>query len=147
VHVDIVVAVCFLLAAAITDLRWREIPDVIPVGLLAWGVGTAALGVGLVGPWLSLVGALGGLGAGLLLFRLGGLGGGDVKLVAGLGAVLGPLGLLLALRWIGIAGGLVACLAALRGKRDLAYAPAIAAGLIVQAAIDWSGGMLHAPQA
>ena len=61
----------------------------------------------------------------------GGFGGGDVKLVIALGAALGPLALLSALFWVALSGGLLALIAVIRGRRDLAYVPAIAMGLLV----------------
>jgi prepilin peptidase CpaA len=54
-----------------------------------------------------------------------------VKLLAGLGAVLGPAALLSALFWVVLAGAVLSAGAALRGRRELAYVPAIAAGLFV----------------
>jgi hypothetical protein len=51
--------------------------------------------------------------------------------VAALGAVLGPLGLVQALFWIALAGGVLAVFAAARGQRDYAYVPAITAGVLV----------------
>jgi prepilin peptidase CpaA len=84
----------FVLWATYHDLRTREIPDAIPLALLGWAVVATALRFHAVG-WWSL---LGGLALGLLLssifFALGGLGGGDVKLIAALGAALGPGALL-----------------------------------------------------
>ena len=62
------------------------------------------------------------------VFYLGGLGGADVKLVAALGAAVGPVSLLCVLFWTALAGGLLALAAKSRGKRDFAYVPAIAAG-------------------
>jgi Flp pilus assembly protein protease CpaA len=77
-----------------------------------------------------------------VLFWLGGIGGGDVKLVTALGAWLGPWGLLQALFWIALAGGVLAAVAKWRRQPDFAYVPAILAGL----AIHWlrSGGPFHA---
>lgn len=125
------VPLSMLALATLCDLRTREIPDAISLALLGWAVLTTALGWSSLG-WLSLTGGLFlGLAIGCLLFALGGWGGGDVKLVAALGALLGPLGLLQAMFWIALAGGLLAVIAAARGQRDYAYVPAIAAGVIV----------------
>ena len=52
------------------------------------------------------------------LFYLGGLGGGDVKLMAALGAVVGPMALLCDLFWMALAGGLLALVANLAGKES-----------------------------
>jgi len=120
-----------LVIASIFDVRTRQIPDSISIGLLLWAVATTALGTSSHG-WVSLVLGMGlGLSVGVLLFWLGGFGGGDVKLLASLGATLGLRAFPAFLFYAAIAGGLLAALALLRGKRDLAYAPAMALGLAV----------------
>jgi prepilin peptidase CpaA len=82
--------------------------------------------------WLAAAGGLVlGLALGWPLFALGGWGGGDVKLLAALGAALGPAALVQVAIWMGVAGGALALVAAARGKKDLAYVPAIAIGLFV----------------
>ena len=99
--------VLLVVAAALFDLRTRRIPN---------QVNLAGLGVGLVlataGGWPllldSLLGAGLGLIAGLAVFALGVLGGGDAKLVAAVGAFLGPAWLLRALPLMGLLGGLLA---------------------------------------
>ena len=120
----VVIAVAF-------DLRRREIPDWISIMILAAGALATGLGWHDV-RWLEF---LGGLALGLVIaapyFAFGGLGGGDVKLIASLGAVLGPMALMQSLFWIALAGGVLAVIAAIRKKRDFAYAPAIALGLLV----------------
>jgi prepilin peptidase CpaA len=120
-----------LAAAVVYDLKSREIPDWISLALAAWAVLAAALGLHAAG-WL---GAAAGLALGFALtaplFYLGGLGGGDVKLIAALGAALGPLALLSVLFWMAVAGGVLALVAKYRGEKDFAYVPAIAAGLLI----------------
>jgi Flp pilus assembly protein protease CpaA len=120
-----------LVAAAVVDLRRREIPDGIPVALLCWAVGTKVFGAAAPG-WASM--ALGfGAGAvlGLLAFWLGGFGGGDAKLLAALGALLGAGDFVVVLFYVALAGGVLGVVAARRGRRDLAYAPAMALGFLV----------------
>jgi prepilin peptidase CpaA len=117
-------------AATVFDFRRREIPDTISLMLLGWAVAATAfdlhdVGWGAMG-WGFLLGGV--LGA--LLFRLGGFGGGDVKLLAALGAALGFEEFLRVLFFIAIAGGVLSVVALVRGKRDLAYGPAIALGLL-----------------
>jgi prepilin peptidase CpaA len=131
-----------LAAATWHDLKSREIPDWISLVLAVWALCLAALGWSAFG-WSGLL-----LGAGLgfllsaPLFWLGGIGGGDVKLVAALGACLGPWGLLQTLFWVALAGGVLALVAKLRGQSDFAYVPAILIGLIVYFTI--SGAQVHA---
>jgi prepilin signal peptidase PulO-like enzyme (type II secretory pathway) len=84
-------------AAAITDLRTGHIPNVLTLPLLALGPAVAAFEAHGRGSSLSHAVFVAGLGVVVcgavpyLLFRLGGMFGGDVKLLAGLGAVLGPM--------------------------------------------------------
>src|SRR5262245_21049116 len=125
------IALALLAVAAWHDLRTREIPDWISVALVGVAVGGWALDKHPAGWQGLLLGACLGLVLGAAFFALGGLGGGDVKLVAGLGAVLGPLALLTTLFWIAIIGGALSIAAAARGRKDLAYVPAILLGVLV----------------
>ncbi len=127
------VPVLLLLIATICDLRTRIIPDWISIALLSWGVGAACYQSN-GSAWVSLgIGMLLGFGLGAMFFALGGLGGGDVKLLAGLGAVLGPIDLLNVLFWMALVGGVLAIIAKMRGRSDFAYVPAIAVGLLIHA--------------
>jgi prepilin peptidase CpaA len=127
--------------AVVCDLRTREIPDWIPVGILAWACLATVAGLHEV-TWIGLAaGALLGLGPAAVVFYLGGLGGGDVKLLAAIGAAVGPWTLLSIWAWMAVAGGVLALLAAARGKRDFAYGPAIAVGVLVETL--WPGGLAH----
>jgi prepilin peptidase CpaA len=71
-----------------------------------------------------------GLTVGYLLFRFAELGGGDAKLIAALGLLVGPVGLLIVLFGMAIAGGVLSLVAMARGHRDFAYGPAITAGFV-----------------
>lgn len=124
--------VFFLIAlASIHDLRRREIPDGISIAVASIAVLGEICGLAQL-TWLDMTtGSALALAIGLPLFACGGLGGGDTKLIAALGACLGPLALLHTLYWIAICGGVLAIVAACRGKRDFAYGPAIALGLLL----------------
>ena len=78
-----------LLCAAAIDVRSRRIPNWLTVGLIASGIARAAYLGGWSGAGMSLAGVFGGAAVPFLLFMLGALGGGDVKLLAGIGAWLG----------------------------------------------------------
>ncbi len=126
----LIVPVVLLMIATWCDLRTREIPDWISVVLVL--IGTAAAGLGWAGVrwWMVLSGCSLGLLIGLALFHFAKFGGGDAKLIAGIGAILGPMGLLIALFWMAVFGGVLALVAMIRGQRDYAYGPAILAGYI-----------------
>jgi prepilin peptidase CpaA len=115
-------------AAVFDDLRRRQVSNWLT------GVGVAAgVLIGAGGGWGGMGVAAGGAAVGFLAFLpfylLGGMGGGDVKLMAAFGSLLGPSGILLAAVLAAIFGGLTAA-AALLGKPRAAavpYAPAIVA--------------------
>jgi len=108
---------CAVLAVAtFTDLRTRRIPNWLVLPFLLAGVATSAWSHGWYGLGQSLAGF--GVGAAIFgtLFCLGGMGMGDVKLCAAIGAWIGPSQLVIALVITGLAGGLMAvCWAAARG--------------------------------
>ncbi|HUE69898.1 MAG TPA: A24 family peptidase [Pirellulaceae bacterium] len=136
----LVLLLLLLLAASICDLRRREIPDWVPLAMLAWAAAAAAAGIG-GATWLGAAcGFAVGLALSAPLFYLGGIGGGDVKLIAALGAALGPWPLAACLLWIAIFGGILAGIASLRGQKDFAYAPAMFLGLAAFAlrSLEWS---------
>jgi prepilin peptidase CpaA len=126
----LIVPVVLLMIATWSDLRTREIPDWISVALILIGIAAAAFGWAGIRWWIVLSGLLLGFLIGLALFRFAKFGGGDAKLIAGIGAILGPVGLLILLFWMAIAGGVLALIAMNRGQRDYAYGPAILAGYI-----------------
>lgn len=85
----------FLLAwAAVQDVRTRKIRNWLTLSLAWSGLLGAMLAVGPIGPTQSVMGLLAGFALPFVLFAIGALGGGDVKLLAGVGAWLGPVGVL-----------------------------------------------------
>lgn len=126
----LLVPVITLVIASVIDLRTREIPDWVTVVLILTAAVAAVFGWADIQWWMVATGLLLGLGVGLGMFFLLGFGGGDARLVAGIGAVLGPAGIWFFLVWMAIAGGLLAIISKLRGSREYAYGPAILAGYI-----------------
>ena len=102
--------------ATFTDLRSRRIPNllvlpflVIGLGVSSWAGGWHGLGKSVEGVLLGLL-VMGGLAA------MGGMGMGDVKLCAAIGAWIGPSQLIVALVVMALAGGVMAlCWAVGRG--------------------------------
>jgi prepilin signal peptidase PulO-like enzyme (type II secretory pathway) len=85
-----------LLLLVMFDLRYRLLPDGLTLPLIALGVlGADAVGPGLAASVTGLLGAGGAVWLIAAAFRhlrgIDGLGGGDVKLIAAMGAWLGPL--------------------------------------------------------
>ncbi|TVQ63003.1 MAG: hypothetical protein EA379_04700 [Phycisphaerales bacterium] len=121
----------FAAVASVYDLRTREIPDWIPIALLVWAAVALLVGVHHA-DWLSALGGLAlAFGIGALLFYIADFGGGDAKLLGAVGACYGLGSTLPILFWIAIMGGVLAVVALARGKRSLAYAPAIAMGTLI----------------
>lgn len=140
------------IAASIDDLRRRQISNWIPLAAFASGVALQSIEWGWRGAGASLLGTLAGAGVFLVFYLLGGMGGGDVKLMAGFGALLGAKRLLIAALWTAGCGGILAlafiaagalgvfwkrrkgvadAAAPASGRRNesIPYAPAIAAGV------------------
>jgi prepilin peptidase CpaA len=83
--------IVLLVWAAIEDVCARRIANWLSLSLLIAGVVSAAMGTNTIGLSASLGGAVVGLAIPLVLFALGALGGGDVKLLAAVGAWIGPM--------------------------------------------------------
>ena len=131
------VPVGLTVAAAVIDARRGEIPDQLPIAICVWGL-VVAVGGWRHDPWWSgVAGLVVGAAAGALLFFAAGFGGGDAKLVASLGLVLGTTGIVWTLLYTGMAGGLLGVVAAARGRRTFAYGPAVAIGLCAYLASAW----------
>ena len=149
-----------LAAATVIDLKTRRIPNVLTGGMIALGLVLAATGAS----GISVPASLMGFCLGLLLmmpgYLLGATGAGDVKLMAAVGALIGPVLVINAFLGTAIAGGVLAVVVAARRKRlgatlaqtgrfvtapgqvpkeiqgatrasRFAYGPAIAAGTII----------------
>ena len=101
-------------AAGVTDLRWGKVYNLVTIPALAAGLTLNTLAGGWSGLFFSLQGL--GLGLALLLTALlfgQYLGGGDVKLVAALGALRGPTFVLATLAVAIPLGGVIAIVYAL----------------------------------
>jgi prepilin peptidase CpaA len=144
------------IAAIVDDLARRQISNWIPCSAFAAGLILQTVHSGWRGIGSALLGTLTGAAVFLIFYLLGGMGGGDVKLMAGFGAVLGVKQLLEAALWTAGCGGLMAVVVIavsqlrqfwtgrrqeqstekadsgpqIRARREsIPYAPAIAAGV------------------
>src|SRR5262245_8400745 len=128
-----IVALCSLTAAAI-DFRTRRVPNALTGTAAVIGIALALSGFGRVGLVGALLGGLLGLTLMLPGYLFGAAGGGDVKLLAAIGTLLGPERILIAFFAMAIGGGLIALGTAAARRRfrneTFAYAPAIAIGCI-----------------
>lgn len=105
-----------LVVAVYTDLRSRRIPNWLVFPFLLSGIAVSGWQHG----WSGIGHSFEGIGLGALLFGvlyvMGGMGMGDVKLCAAIGAWIGPGQLFTALVLTGLAGGVMAIAWAIRGK-------------------------------
>jgi prepilin peptidase CpaA len=97
-----------LAIATIIDIRSRRIPNWLVVPFLAAGIVMSAVDGGWTGVERSFLGILLAVTLMGALYWLGGMGMGDVKLCAAIGAWVGPGQLLTALTMMGMAGGVMA---------------------------------------
>ena len=100
--------VIVLSVAVFTDLRSRRIPNWLVAPFFVLGVVVSAWLHGWRGAGMSLAGAGLALVTYGVLFLMGGMGAGDVKLCAAIGAWIGPKQLFIALILTGLAGGVLA---------------------------------------
>ena len=102
-----VVALGVATTACVTDVRTRRIPNTLTFSAAALGLSFGAAAYGLDGLRLATGGWLLGTALFLPFFLLRGMGAGDVKLLAALGAWLGPLPVLWVAIYASLAGGVL----------------------------------------
>jgi len=78
-----------VIIATITDIRGSRIPNWVTLTGAAAGILLQLISGGWAGAWSSLIGLLSGFLPLFLLYLIGALGGGDVKLFAAIGAISG----------------------------------------------------------
>jgi prepilin peptidase CpaA len=100
-------ALAVALGGCLTDLKTRRIPNVLTFGAAAGAFGFHLADTGWAGLGWSVAGWLVGAAFFFPLFALRGLGAGDVKLVAALGAWLGPGPTVWLAAYSAIAGGVL----------------------------------------
>ncbi|HUQ90471.1 MAG TPA: A24 family peptidase [Bryobacteraceae bacterium] len=139
---QVILAILIGIAASAEDLWHRSVSNWIPVCALFGGFAWHVSQKGWTGLGTAAAGGAAGFGIFLIFYLLGGMGGGDIKLMAGFGALIGAGRLVEAALWTAILGALLAVAVigvnALRGigKKDrkksplsIPYAPAISAGV------------------
>ena len=106
-----------LVAATVIDLRTRRIPNALTGSMAGIGIALAATHTTGISPAASVL----GFGLGMLLMlpghALGATGAGDVKLMAAVGAFVGPPLVVTAFVATAITGGVLALIVALRRGR------------------------------
>ena len=134
---QILVAVTLGLAASAEDLLRRTISNWWSLAALLSGISLHTWHTGWRGIAAALLGAVAGFAVFLVFYLLGGMGGGDIKLMAGFGSLVGISQLLVFAFWTALVGGVLAALVlavnsflrTANKRPSIPYAPAIAAGV------------------
>ncbi len=116
-NVSFAVLAVGLIAATVVDLRTRRIPNVLTGTMAASGLALAAFGFTKFSVGAALLGCVIGLVLMLPGHVLGATGAGDVKLMAAVGSLLGPLATVNAVLFSAVAGGVLAVIVAVQRKR------------------------------
>ena len=135
--------------ATAEDLWRRKVSNPIAVGAFASGVVAQSVIYGLKGAGGALLGGLVGFVIFLVFYLLGGMGGGDIKLMAGFGAIIGSVEQVIMAAIVAAMVGAVMALVFLAVrfirkqfgpegkitgsglKSSIPYAPAISAGVLM----------------
>ena len=112
-----VLLLMILITASVTDILSHRIPNWLTYPAVLFGVGSHTLLQGLDGLFFSGSGVLLGFGLLIVFYLVGGMGAGDVKLMAAVGAFLGPKGVFAAFIFTALAGGIYAVALLIRGGR------------------------------
>jgi prepilin peptidase CpaA len=104
----IILLVTVLAAACVTDIRARKIPNLLTFPAIVTAMGYHVATTGLQGFFFSAGGMMLGIALFIMLYMMGGMGAGDVKLMGAVGAALGPKGVFMATILTGIVGGIYA---------------------------------------
>jgi len=109
-NVFILTASCYLFLICATDTLYSKVPNILTLALILTGLLSNLVTSGLPGIALSLSGFATGLLLLLIPFLLGGMGAGDVKALAAMGALLGPGKTFQIFLYMGLIGGLLGLL-------------------------------------
>lgn len=101
----VVIAALYLSVICLIDTLYAKIPNWASVSLVTAALSYHLWAAGLPGMWLTTSGFIVGFSLLLIPYLLGGMGGGDVKALAALGALLGPQTILQVFLYIALIGG------------------------------------------
>jgi len=112
----LITVVFVVLLAMYSDLRWRKVPNCLTLPAIALGFFLNFVGNSWNGLIFSFFGLLVGMGLLMLPYVLGGMGGGDVKFMGALGAMLGSYSVLNIFLYTTLVGGAIAIVVAIANR-------------------------------
>ncbi len=107
-----------LIAAAVNDMRFQKIPNLLTYPAMAVALGCHVVMNGLDGLLFSAGGLALGIAVFILPYLMGGMGAGDAKLMGAVGAILGARGVFIAFLFTAIIGGVYALILVLIKRQD-----------------------------
>lgn len=136
------ITICVLATAVTYDIRFSRIPNWLTFPVMATAIVYHTFTTGVLGFALSVGGLVIGFSVFLVFYVKGGMGAGDVKLMAAMGALLGPRDILFAAAFTAIAGGAYAVILlafSKRNRKTLARYGAMAKGLALTGHLTYIG--------
>jgi prepilin peptidase CpaA len=110
-NIFLTIALCtVLILAAVQDLRFQKIPNLLTYPTMGIGVIYHSVTNGLDGFFFAATGLAAGIGLLIVPYIMGGMGAGDAKLMGAIGAVVGPKGAFTAFLFSAVIGGIYALL-------------------------------------
>ncbi|TLS35573.1 A24 family peptidase [Pseudalkalibacillus caeni] len=109
-----IILISILLISFFTDIKDRRILNIVTLPAIAFALIYHSVTGGFSGFQFSFFGFLVGLGLLFIPFAMGGMGAGDVKLLAAVGALQGPAFVFSAFLYTAMIGGLIAVLILLK---------------------------------
>lgn len=107
-NVAVLLASIFILTICVTDTLHAKIPNLANLGLIIMGTSYNIYMAGLTGLLTSILGFVAGLLLLILPYLMGGMGAGDVKALAALGALVGPNDIFQVFLYMALVGGAMA---------------------------------------
>ena len=95
-----------LIFAVIKDYKERRVPNILTYGMVVAGIAMNSMKSGTDGAQDALAGCAIGIGVLIIPFIMGGIGGGDVKLMGGIGALKGPYFIIYTFVFTALIGGI-----------------------------------------
>jgi prepilin peptidase CpaA len=102
-----IILVIILLICIITDIKYRKILNIVTLPAILFGIVFSLITSGLAGFLFSGKGFIVGLSLLLIPYLLGGMGAGDVKLMAAIGAMMGTSFVFYSFIYTALIGGII----------------------------------------